>query len=116
MHVDVIEARLLERRDRLAMPVGVRSANHSVGDLLAVERGGRLPEVTWQRQLLAEVALQPSVRPDLSRGPDRVLLRLGPADGQLAVARLPVATRALEVLDELGIRCGRDQGVADPSG
>src|SRR3954452_16242318 len=63
MDVDVGEARVGELLDLLAMLGLARAADDRAGDVLTGERRGRLVEVAWQRQLLAELAFQSRVAP-----------------------------------------------------
>src|SRR5690242_500526 len=86
--VHVVEAGVLELADRLAVAVGIGAADDGLGDLLARERLGRLPEMTRQRELLPEFAAEGRVRPPLVGRVDRLALALRPANGQLPVAGL----------------------------
>src|SRR5436190_2137669 len=61
-------------------------------------------------------ALDGSVRPDLPRGLLRLLGRLGPAAGDLAVLARVLAGALLELLDELLVRRDVDERIADLSG
>src|SRR6185369_1320558 len=66
--------------------------------------------------LLAERSAHGRVRPDLERGLDALLLALGVADVQLAVAGLALAARVLELLAQVLVWRGGDEGVSEPAG
>src|SRR5204862_6732493 len=102
---DLLEVRLRvgTERQRLGEVVGTRGLRH----LLEVLRVG---------QLLRRGALDGSVRPDLPRGLLRLLGRLGPAAGDLAVLARVLAGALLELLDELLVRRDVDERIADLSG
>src|SRR4051812_22759807 len=113
MDVHVGEARIGELLDLLAMLGLARAADDRAGDVLTGERGGRLVEVAWQRQLLAELAFQSRVAPATEGGLDCALAVVVDADGELPVLRLALTARALERLDDIPVRRGGDERVAD---
>src|SRR5690349_21484998 len=76
----------------------------------------QLLEVARKGQLLRGRALDEDVRPVLERGLLRLVLRLRPTDGDLAVPRLARSTALIELLDDLLLRRDVDQGVADLPG
>ena len=65
-----------------------------------------------QRQLLRQRPLEAGVRPPLESGSPGLLLRLGPAHGELAVAR-PVSARSDVRVDELAVWRGADEPVPE---
>src|SRR6185312_10986240 len=77
--VDVVEARLLELVDRGSVPVGVRSADHGLGDLFLAHGRRRLAKVPGEGELLAQVPGERCVGPPLVGRPDRLALALGEA-------------------------------------
>jgi hypothetical protein len=71
-----------------------------------VDPFGELLEVRGQRELLRGRPLDRRVRPLLPGRSLRLLLALRPADGDLAVLRLPLAAVPVEALDQVPV--GRD--------
>src|SRR5215204_361953 len=115
MEVDVGEARVDVALDLFMEARRVGAADDRLGNHVRGDDLHALLEIHRQRQLLAELARQRGVTPDLIRGLLRLLLVLRPADRHLPVRRLACTTGLFEGLDDLFVRRGADQAVADPS-
>src|SRR5207253_516872 len=101
--------------DFLDVPLAIGAADDRLGDVvLAYGRRGGLEE-RRRLHLGREVALERGVRPPLVRRPPRLFLVPGPADGHLSVAWLASSGVALERVDQLALRRGADEAVADLS-
>src|SRR5256885_1295999 len=64
-NVDLVEPRLAELLNGGDVPLGIGAADHGVGHVLLAPRRHRLLEVTGERQLDAQLTLQPGVGPPL---------------------------------------------------
>src|SRR5215212_1764506 len=66
VEVDVGVAGLLVLADVLEIPLRIRPTGNRLGNVLGRDLFRRLLEVRWPRELIAEVAAQRGVRPDLA--------------------------------------------------
>ena len=78
LHVELVEARVGERLERLDDLVDVRSAGHRLGDHLLGHQLGRLLEVRGLGEDLRELAAERLVRPQAVRGLARTPRSSGP--------------------------------------
>src|SRR5262245_56993038 len=93
---DVRLSRAQRSADRAEMRARIGAAHDLRRDLLLGELRERGFEVRGQRQLRHERARRRGQGPDLARRLARPALVLGPADGELGIARLAAAAGALE--------------------
>src|SRR5436309_12288587 len=108
----MVEPGVHEALQVLGVDGGIRPARDVLGHILLTDRLRRLLEVDRSRELLAEIAGDGDVRPDLAGEQAPLFLRLGPAGMELCVARLPGAASLTERGYELLVWGDADQRVA----
>src|SRR5205085_5522208 len=109
MDVRVCVARVFVLLQLLQVLLGIRAHGERLLELVCLASFDELLEVRGQRKLLRRAPFHERVRPDLERRLISAVLRLRPADGDLAVLRLAVPAAVLELLDDLLLRRDVDE-------
>ena len=114
--IELVEAGLLVRLDRLDMTVDIRAARRVLGEHVLGHELARLLEVLGRREDLGELARKALVWPQAMDGMPGADLVIVPAHLQATLDDLSLSPAAAELLHRIGVGANRAEPVADPPG